>query len=116
MNKVLSKVELIKPKLINFIIVIFLNFLLNVKNMSSELHKYIENAIEKKEKLFNAEVLDFPKDKKQNNSKKNLKFNNNSYWNITDNSNSDQQKAITGICLMFGFLLVIGLIANFTSI
>ena len=32
--------------------------------MSSELHKYIENAIEEKQNLFNAEVLDFPKDKK----------------------------------------------------
>ena len=32
--------------------------------MSSELHKYIEETIEKKGDLFNAEVLDFPKDKK----------------------------------------------------
>ena len=83
--------------------------------MSSELHKYIENAIDKKQNLFNAEVLDFPKDKKQNISK-NLKLSDNNYWNITDKSNSDQQKAITGICLIFGFLLVTGLIANFTSI
>ena len=83
--------------------------------MSSELHKHIENAIDKKKNLFNAEVLDFPKDKKQNTSK-NLELNKNSYWNITDNSNSDQRKAITGICLTFGFLLVTGFIANFTSI
>ena len=83
--------------------------------MSSELHKHIENAIDKKKNLFNAEVLDFPKDKKQNTSKK-FESNKNSYWNIKDNSNSDQQKAITGICLIFGFLLVIGFIANFTSI
>ena len=33
--------------------------------MSSELHKYIENAIDKKRDLFNAEVLDFPNDKKE---------------------------------------------------
>ena len=33
--------------------------------MSTELHKYIENAIEKKTNLFNAEVLDFPVDKKK---------------------------------------------------
>ena len=81
--------------------------------MSSELHKYIENAIEKKENLFNAEVLDFPKDKK-NKLSKNFELKNKNHWNISDNSNSDQQKAITGICLMFGFLLVMGLIANLT--
>ena len=61
--------------------------------MSSELHKYIENAIEKKENLFNAEVLSFPKDKKIKPSK-NFKFKKNSYWDISDTSNSDQQKAI----------------------
>ena len=81
--------------------------------MSSELHKYIENAIEKKEKLFNAELLSFPKDKKMKLSK-NFKLEKNNHWKISDNSNSDQQKAITGICLMFGFLLVMGLFANLT--
>ena len=95
----------------NYFIVISLNFYLIKKNMSSELHKYIENAIEKKENLFNAEVLSFPKDKKIKLSK-NFKLKKNSYWDISDTSNSDQQKAITGICLMFGFLLVMGLVAN----
>ncbi len=70
--------------------------------MSSELHKYIENAIDKKRNLFNAEVLDFPNYKKKNSSKK-IELNNKNYWNINDNSNNDQQKAVTGICLMFGF-------------
>ena len=32
--------------------------------MSSELHKYIETAIEKKQNIFDAEVLNFPKNKK----------------------------------------------------
>ena len=32
--------------------------------MSSELHKYIEDAVKKKASLFDAEVLEFPKDKK----------------------------------------------------
>ena len=95
----------------NYFIVISLNFYLIKKNMSSELHKYIENAIEKKENLFNAEVLSFPKDKKIKLSK-NFKLEKNSHWDISDTSNSDQQKAITGICLMFGFLLVMGLFAN----
>ena len=83
--------------------------------MSSELHKYIENAIEKKKIFFNTEVLNFPEDKKKNISK-NFKLNNKNYWNINDNSNNDQLKAITGICLMFGFLLVMGLVVNLTSI
>ena len=32
--------------------------------MSSELHKYIETAIKKKQNIFNADVLDFPNNKK----------------------------------------------------
>ena len=60
--------------------------------------------LKKKEDLFNAEVLDFPKDKKIKLSK-NFKLKKNSHWDINDSSNSDQQKAITGICLMFGFYL-----------
>ena len=83
--------------------------------MSSELHKYIESAINKKKNLFNAEVLDFPKDKKIKVSK-NFKLESKNHWNINDNSNSDQLKAITGICLIFGFLLVMGVISNLTLI
>ena len=37
--------------------------------MSSELHKYIETAIEKKEKIINAEVLSFPNDIKRKETK-----------------------------------------------
>tara|TARA_B100001939_G_C16664202_1_gene497310 strand:- start:250 stop:444 length:195 start_codon:yes stop_codon:yes gene_type:complete len=63
--------------------------------MSSELHKYyIENAVEKKIKIS-----------------KNFELKNKNHWDISDNSNSDQQKAITGICLMLGFLLVMGFFA-----
>jgi len=83
--------------------------------MSSELHKYIENAIEKNENLFNAEVLNFPKDKKIKVSN-NIKLDKEGYWKINDNSNSDQLKAITGICLMFGFLLILGTVANLAFI
>ena len=71
--------------------------------MSSELHKYIEDAVKKKTSLFDAEVLEFPKDKEIKVSK-NFEFNSKSYWKINDGSNDDQLKAITGICLMFGFL------------
>ena len=31
--------------------------------MSSEVHKYIEEALNKNKNLFNAQVLDFPNDK-----------------------------------------------------
>ena len=82
--------------------------------MSSELHKYIENAIEKKTNLFNAEVLDFPVDKKK--KLKNSKLDIKNYWNINEQTNNDQLKAVTGICFMLGFLLVMGLFANLTTI
>ena len=84
--------------------------------MSSELHKYIETAIEKKNNLFDAEVLDFPPiDKKINISKK-LKSKSKNYWEINDSSNKDQLKAVTGICFMIGVLFVLGLFANITSV
>ena len=82
--------------------------------MSTELHKYIENAIDKKDNLYNAEVLDFPKNKKIEDPK-NLKSKINDYWNINDKINDDQLKAVTGICFMFGILVLIGLFANLTS-
>ena len=37
--------------------------------MSSELHKYIETAIDKKQKILNAEVFNFPNEKKSNQTK-----------------------------------------------
>ena len=83
--------------------------------MSSELHKYIESSIEKREKILNAEVLNFPSEKKTNKSQ-NFKLNAKDYWNIKDSSNNDQLKAITGICFTFALLLAIGLIANLTTI
>ena len=82
--------------------------------MSSELHKYIENAIEKNKNLFNAEVLDFPKNKEINDSK-NLKSKIYVHWNINDNANNDQLKAVVGICCVFGILSLIGLFANFNT-
>ncbi len=83
--------------------------------MSSELHKYIEDAVEKKASLFDAEVLEFPKDKEIKVSK-NFELNHKNYWKIDDSSNDDQLKAITGICLMFGFLLVMGILGNLNLI
>ena len=79
--------------------------------MSSELHKYIETAIEKKQSLFNSEVLNFP-NKKMKNISDNLNLKINDHWKINDNTNDDQLKAVIGICFMFGVLFLIGLFAN----
>ena len=83
--------------------------------MSSELHKKIEATNGKTQNLFNAEVLNFPKEKKEIFSKT-ISQKTNDFWNIKDSSNSDQFKAVTGICLMIGALIVIGLLANLSSI
>lgn len=79
--------------------------------MSSELHKYIETALEKKQSLFNGEVLNFPNKTKKDISD-NLSLKRNDHWSINDNTNDDQLKAVTGICFMFGVLFLIGLFAN----
>ena len=80
--------------------------------MSSEIHKYIETAIESKKNLLNAEILDFPNDYEKNN-KRNLVLNSNTFWKITDKSNNDQLKAVTGICLVLAILTIAGLYSNF---
>ena len=57
--------------------------------MSSEIYTYIETLLKKKDK-------------------------NNSYnlWKLDD----DELKAVTGICLVFGALFIIGLFSNFITI
>jgi len=80
--------------------------------MSSEVHKYIETVLEKKENLFKAEVLNFPKDKK-NEVIKDFKIKSeNEFWKISDESNVDQLKAVIGICYIFGALILMGLYSN----
>jgi|TARA_B100001059_G_scaffold207958_1_gene219861 hypothetical protein len=79
--------------------------------MSSELHKYIETAIEKKQTLLNAEVINFPNDKKADEFE-NFKKKKHDFWKINDKTNDDQLKAVVGICLMFGSLMLIGLYSN----
>ena len=80
--------------------------------MSSEIHKYIETAIDSKKKLLNAEIIDFPNDYEKNN-KTNLVLNSNTFWKITDKSNNDQLKAVTGICFILAILTIAGLYSNF---
>ena len=79
--------------------------------MSSELHKHIQERIIKNKSLFNAKVLNFPKDKNLNSATK-LKIVNDNLWNINDKSNEDQLRAVIGVCFMFGALILMGLYAN----
>ena len=79
--------------------------------MSSELHKHIEERLIKNKSLFNAKVLNFPKDKNLNSSTK-LKIIDDNFWNINDKSNEDQLRAVIGVCFMFGALILMGLYAN----
>ena len=80
--------------------------------MSLKIQKYIEKSSKEKQNLFNAEVIKFPNDKKPNISE-DLKLNTLNYWRINDKSNEDQLRAITGICFMFGALILMGLYSNF---
>ena len=79
--------------------------------MSSEIHKYIETAIDRKKNLLNAEIIDFPNDYKKNN-KKDLVLDSNTFWKITDKSNNDQLKTVTGICFILAILTIAGLYSN----
>ena len=84
--------------------------------MSSEVHKYIEKSLEKNKNLFNAELINFPGSKKKETSK-NLVTNDNKIWKLYDkknvNEDYDQFKAVTGICLMFSSLIIMGLYSSF---
>ena len=79
--------------------------------MSSEVHKYIEESLKKNQNLFDAEVINFPKDKKNLNIK-DFKNKTEEIWSINDKSNDDQRKAIIGFCFMVGILIVTGLYSN----
>ena len=79
--------------------------------MSSEVHKYIEDRLEKNKNLFNAEVINFPNDKKVSDSETSDTGIDN-FWKINDKSNDDQLKAVIGICFMIGALIVMGLYSS----
>ena len=83
--------------------------------MSSEIHKHIEQSLKKNINLFNAEVIDFPKEKKKD-IPKYFETANNNKWKLYDKSNAnedrDQLKAVIGICLTFGSLFLMGLYSN----
>tara|TARA_B100000886_G_scaffold7008_1_gene4499 strand:+ start:879 stop:1112 length:234 start_codon:yes stop_codon:yes gene_type:complete len=76
--------------------------------MSSEVHKYIETALNSKKNLFKAEVIDFSNDKKLENF---------STWQLYNKSDieddGDQLKAVTGVCFIFSILTILGLYSYF---
>ena len=83
--------------------------------MSSEIHKYIETSLEKKEKFLNAELINFP-NKKPIETVKNLSIKYQNTWKLYDKSNEtedgDQLKAVTGICFIIVVLIITGLYSN----
>ena len=78
--------------------------------MSQEVYKYIETALEKKETLFQAEVINLNQIKKK--SSKEFELPNLNFWKLKDKSNNDQLRAVTGICFMFVSLVLMGLYSN----
>ena len=81
--------------------------------MSLEVHKYIEDRLEKNANLFNAEVINFPNDAKMDGVKIS-KAKIDKFWKINDTSNNDQLSAVVVICFMFGALILMGLYSNLT--
>ena len=75
--------------------------------MSSEVHKYIETALDTKKNLFEAEVIKFPNSENVNNF---------GFWQLYNksdkNEDGDQLKAVIGICFVIGILTVVGLYSN----
>ena len=80
--------------------------------MTLKAHKFKEASLEREKNLFNAEVISFPSEPKTEEEK--LKLNTSGIWDINDKSNDDQLKAVTGICIMFGTLIIMGLYSNLT--
>ena len=56
-------------------------------------------------------ILKFPNEKNQNYTT-NFKGNKTDHWKISDKSNTDQLKAITGFCFTVGILTIVGLYSN----
>ena len=50
--------------------------------------------------------------KKKKITSKDVKKDNYNFWKITDVTNKDQLKAVTGVCIMFVALIIMGLYSN----
>ena len=72
--------------------------------MSSEVHKYIETALNTKKDLLEADIIAFPSDKKINS------LDNWQLYNKSDvEEDGDQLKTVIGICFFFSTLTILGL-------
>ena len=75
--------------------------------MSSEVHKYIETALNSKKDLFKAQVINFPSKNKIDTS---------DTWQLYDKSDidedGDQLKTVIGICFIFSTLIILGLYSS----
>tara|TARA_B100001057_G_scaffold160114_1_gene160764 strand:- start:4703 stop:4951 length:249 start_codon:yes stop_codon:yes gene_type:complete len=79
--------------------------------MNSKNQKQIKEILEKKDDLLSAKVINFP-NKVKKNQDDNLEIKNFNFWKINDEANSDQLRALTGICFVFGILFIMGLFSN----
>ena len=83
--------------------------------MSLKLRENIKKFPE--ETFYDAEVLNFPKDKSPEN-RNILEMEKNYIWTLYDKNNAneddDQLRAVTGICFMFAILFILGLYSNLT--
>ena len=75
--------------------------------MSSEVHQYIETALDSKKNLFDAEVINFPSSKKINISNSWQLYN-----KLDAKEDGDQLRTVIGICFIFSILTVLGIYSN----
>ena len=83
--------------------------------MSSEVRQYIIEDASKKSEIFSAQLLKLPIKKKILKSMT-TNLDKCAYWKLYDKTNihedSDQLKAVTGICLVLGVFSIIGLYSS----
>ena len=75
--------------------------------MSSEVHKYIETALDSKKDLFEAQVINFPGKNKIDTS---------DTWQLYSksdiNEDGDQLRTVIGICFIFSTLIILGVYSS----
>ena len=75
--------------------------------MSSEVHKYIETALDSKKDLFEAQVINFPGKNKIDTS---------DTWQLYSksdiNEDGDQLRTVIGICFIFSILIILGVYSS----
>ena len=75
--------------------------------MSSEVHKYIETALNTKKDLLEADIITFPGEKKMNSLDDWQLYN-----KLDVKEDGDQLKTVIGICFIFSILIILGLYSS----